>query len=199
MTAFNPRSYASAIAELLRDPWVPPLDAGMANHAVRAHLEALANDNAFAPLRVREKDMADACRAGLWLYHNFLDESHRISQELHTPTGSYWHALMHRREPDFSNAAYWFRRVGTHSVYDPLCRDAAELAVDAAPAAAFLRTQVTWDPFAFVDLCAAALVGRAPCEELCRQIQKREWELLFDWCYRQAVEQASYSPRLAGS
>ena len=133
--------------------------------------------------------MAAACRAALWLYHNFLDESHAISQELHTPTGSYWHALMHRREPDFSNAAYWFRRVGSHPVYDALRPAAAELATDAPPDAAFLRTQAAWEPFAFVDLCAAALVGRANCEPLCQQIQKREWELLFDWCYRQAVEE----------
>jgi hypothetical protein len=133
---------------------------------------------------------ADACRAGLWLYHNFLDEAHTISQELHSPTGSYWHALMHRREPDFSNAVYWFRRVGSHQIYETLCRDAAELAGDALAVAAFLRTQSSWDAFAFVDLCSAALAGQAPCLKLCQQIQKREWELLFDWCYRQAIEEA---------
>jgi hypothetical protein len=190
MPPFDPTLYAPAIAELLRDSRLPPLDAGTPNRDVRARLEALASDNAFAPHRVRDHGMAEACRAGLWLYHNFLDEAHKISQELHTPTGSYWHALMHRREPDFDNAKYWFRRVGTHPVYEALCRDAAEPAGDAPPVAAFLHTQSTWDPFAFVDLCAAALAGRAPCEELCRQIQKREWELLFDWCYRQAVEEA---------
>ncbi len=188
MTRFDPTRYAPLISELLRDPWVPPLDAGAANHEMRSRLEALASNDVFAPQRVRDAGMAEACRAGLWLYHNFLDESHRISQELHTPTGSYWHALMHRREPDFENAKYWFRRVSSHPIYEGLCRDAAELSVDAPPAAAFLRTQSTWDPFAFVDLCAAVLVGRAPAEDLCRQIQKREWDLLFDWCYRQAVE-----------
>jgi hypothetical protein len=189
MTTFNPTAYAPAIAALLRDPWLAPLDAGQPNKSVRARLMALTNDSAFAPHRVRDRDMAAACRAGLFLYHNFLDESHSISQELHTPTGSYWHALMHRREPDFSNAAYRFRRVGLHPVYDALRPAAAELAADAPPAAVFLRTQTAWEPFAFVDLCAAALIGRAPCIELCQQIQKHEWELLFDWCYRQAVEE----------
>jgi hypothetical protein len=151
----------------------------------------LARDDAFAPHRICDRSMADACRAGLWLYHNFLDEAHEISQKLHTPTGSYWHALMHRREPDFDNAKYWFRRVGTHPIYESLCSSAAELAVAAPSPAAFLRTQSVWDPFAFVDLCAASLSGRAPCAELCRQIQKREWELLFEWCYRQAVGKAA--------
>jgi len=191
MTPFDVSFYAPLIADLLHEPWVPLLEAGTPNREVRIRLEALSNDNAFAPRRVRDRGMADACRAGLWLYHNFLDESHAISQEMHTPTGSYWHGLMHRREPDFDNSKYWFHRVGTHPVYEALRRDAAELAGDAPSAASFLRTQSTWEPFAFVDLCAAVLVGRAPCEELCRQIQKREWELLFDWCYRQAIEDAS--------
>jgi hypothetical protein len=89
----------------------------------------------------------------------------------------------------FVNAKYWFRRVGTHPVYEALCRDAAEITDNSPSAANFLRTQSTWDPFAFVDLCASVLVGRAPGEDLCLRIQKREWELLFDWCYRQAVEE----------
>jgi hypothetical protein len=187
MTTFDPTAYAPAIAALLREPWVPPLDAGRPNREVHDRLKALTSDNAFAPHRVCDRDMADACRAGLWLYHNFLDESHAVSQGLHTPTGSYWHALLHRREPDFDNAKYWFHRVGTHPVYEPLHRVAAELAADAPTPAAFLRTQSTWQPSTFVDLCAAVLVGRAECIELCQHIQKREWELLFDWCYRQAV------------
>jgi hypothetical protein len=187
MTTFDPTRYAPAIAGLLREPWVPPLDAGRPDPAVRAQLEALSDEAAFAPHAVPDRGMADACRAGLWLYHNFLDESHTISQELHTPTGSYWHALMHRREPDFENAKYWFRRVGMHPVYESLRAAAAELAADTPPDAAFLRTQTAWEPFAFVDLCASALVGQAPCTELCCRIQRREWELLFDWCYRHAT------------
>ena len=57
----------------------------------------------FQPQTVRDRDMAATCRSGLWLYHDFLDEAHTISQEIETPEGSYWHALVHRREPDFSN------------------------------------------------------------------------------------------------
>jgi hypothetical protein len=166
-----------------------PLDAGRPNEEVRAALQALTVPAAFAPQAVRDEDMARACLAGLWLYHDFLDESHRISQEIETPTGSYWHGLMHRREGDFGNSKYWFRRVGEHPVFEPLRQAAAELAASAPERAArFLAEQSRWDPFAFIDLCEMAVSGRADCAELCRRVQQAEWRRLFDYCYRQAVQ-----------
>jgi hypothetical protein len=87
---------------------------------------------------------------------------------------------------DHANAAYWFRRIGAHPVFEPL-RQAAELALSAPSPAAFLTRQARWDPFAFNDLCAASHEETAPGHELCRLVQRAEWELLFDYCYRRAV------------
>lgn len=55
--------------------------------------------------------------AALWLLAGDLDRSHQISQSIETPSGSYWHGIMHRREGDFSNSKYWFRRAGNHPTY----------------------------------------------------------------------------------
>ena len=58
-----------------------------------------------------ESGNADLLRAGaLWL-HGFLDESHSIAQGLASAEGSYWHALVHRSEGDFSNSKYWYGRI----------------------------------------------------------------------------------------
>ena len=184
---FDAAAYGPVIAALLAEPRLAPLGPGRPNLAVRAALEALTPEGLFAPHRLEDRDAARACLAGLWLYHDFLDESHTLSQDLNTAEGSYWHGLLHRREPDFSNSKYWFRRVGTHPVFEPLCAAAAKLAQGAPPQAAFLGRQTSWDPFGFIDLCEASYDAKAPCHELCRQVQRVEWELLFDHCCRKAV------------
>jgi hypothetical protein len=192
MTPFDPSAYSPAVAELLREPRLMPLGPGEPNRPARAKLRALTPESLVAPKAVRDRDLAAAGLAGLWQYHDFLDEAHTISQEIDTPAGSYWHGLMHRREPDFGNAKYWFRRVGNHPIFGPLAEAARTLAADEThPAAAFLKTQAAWDPFGFIDLCEAAYTGRVPCEMLCRRVQQREWELLFDFCYRGALSSSA--------
>lgn len=180
--------YSPAVAELLCEPRLAPLGPGKPNEAVRPRLAGLRPEMLVAPNTVRNAEMAAACLAGLWLYHDFLDESHTISQGLDSPTGGYWHGLMHRREPDYANAKYWFRQVGRHPVFERLAKAATELAASETDrSAAFLKQGAAWDPFGFIDLCEAAAAGQSPCEALCRRVQQTEWHLLFDWCYHQAL------------
>lgn len=186
---FDLQNYSSIFRELLEEERLNVLGPGTPNNHVRAQLNSLDIHSAFAPSAVVNENMARACLAGVWLYHDFLDESHRISQEIPTPTGSYWHGILHRREGDFWNSKYWFRRVGEHPVFELLHREAAQFAAenDLEQSAVFLTKQIAWDPFAFVDLCESQVNTQSPAETLCRRIQQQEWELLFDYCYRKAI------------
>ncbi len=183
---FETTSFGPAIASLLEAAPCNELGPGKPDQTRRGALTSLTAESLVAPHKLADRDMALAALAGLWLRFDFLDESHRISQDLENSTGSYWHGIMHRREPDFGNSKYWFRRVGTHPVFEPLVADARQLVTGASSKAGFLVEQADWDPFAFVDLCEAAR-GSSELAALCMKIQQREWELLFDYCYRRAA------------
>jgi hypothetical protein len=174
------------MAELLAPGCSMLLGPGTPHEAARPQLAALDLETMFAPHQVRDRAMGACCLAGLWLRHNFLDESHQVSQQVETTTGSYWHGLMHRREPDYGNAAYWFRRVGQHPIFEPLRQNAAVLPATTSKAA-FLQTQCQWDPFRFIELCERAVCSGGALEALCQAVQECEWQLLFDFCYRRAL------------
>ncbi len=133
MNTFEHPGYNDCVADLIDRAALNELGPGKPDHAQRARLDQLSPEQLLAPHPVRDRQMAEACLAGLWLLHDFLDESHTISQSIDTLEGSYWHGIMHRREPDYENAKYWFRRVPVHPLYAPLACAAHELAVAAAP------------------------------------------------------------------
>jgi hypothetical protein len=180
IAVFDLTSYAPVLRSLLSANRLCELGPGQPDADAGKQLRGLTLEALFSPQPLRDRNAALACLAGLWLYFDYLDESHTLSQELATVEGSYWHGLMHRREPDFGNAAYWFRRVGRHAIFEPL-RSAA---VQIAPA---VTIPSHWDPFWFIDYCENCYRSPGPAALLARQIQQREWELLFEHCYRQAV------------
>ena len=47
---------------------------------------------------------ASLARSAALLWHDYLDASHDVSQDLLSADGSFLHGIMHRREPDYSNA-----------------------------------------------------------------------------------------------
>jgi hypothetical protein len=182
-------SYGALVDALLSAPPLNELGPGQPNRAARERLGALTPESLVAPAVLHDREMAQACCAALWLRHDYLDESHEISQQLDSPEGSYWHGIMHRREPDFGNARYWMRLTGTHAIHGSLLKAAQELASSGKPdpAARFLLESKSWDPSQFVGLCEEALDGSPPLHSLVKKIQLAEWELLFDYCFRAAA------------
>jgi hypothetical protein len=139
---------------------------------------------------ITHPDEAQAALAGLWLWHDALEECHRIAQDIVSPTGSFWHAIMHRREGDFSNAKYWYRRCESHHVIRMMGAIASSLAGQfAADRAVAHALREGWNPLGFVDLVQEVhQKPNDPRHALAVRLQRAEWEGLFNYCARSAIE-----------
>jgi hypothetical protein len=123
----------------------------------------------------------EAALSGLYLYFSCLDESHELSQSIHTAEGAYWHGVMHRQEPDPDNARYWFRQVASHPIFAELGATAASIEERFPDAGLSLGGR--WDPVRFVEICERARrQAGSPLERMALEIQRAEWQLLFDYC-----------------
>jgi hypothetical protein len=125
----------------------------------------------------------EAALGGLWLYFGCREECHQIVQDLESSDASFWHGIVHRQEPDAGNSSYWFRRTGDHPVF-PCLRQVAHEILKQQPPSGFLL-EARWNPFLFIEFCEQARRAPGSASERCAlEIQRAEWQLLFDHCAR---------------
>lgn len=180
---FNPAAYGEAVAGILL------LD-GNGERLIPLTAKECSSPAAYAALKgAKPRDLFKnsaapaAALAGLWLYFSCFEEAHQIAQDITSADGSLWHAILHRQEPDSGNSAYWFRQTGAHPIYPALVKRTVEII--ARHSEAEFRPSVNWDPYGFILLCERARQQPdSPSEAAALEIQRAEWQLLFDYCAR---------------
>jgi len=137
---------------------------------------------AFAREQELEGKTSDLLLASALLYHDHHDPAHDIVQDLKDVEAAIIHAILHRREPDYWNSKYWFRRFDTHPMYLSLGRRVAQWGQDPwqKEFARKLTLPGAFDSFAFVDLCEAYARKSASDPEVLwlRSVQHAEFEEL---------------------
>jgi hypothetical protein len=179
---FDPTKYGPDVARvlaldgngnrLLPMKWEP-----CSNEAARDLLQTYSPGALFAGTKEPAAPMA-----GLWLYFNCFEEAHQLADSCGSAEGFLWHAILHRQEGDLGNAAYWFRKAGKHPIYESLSPVVTAI-TRRYPVAEFRAGR--WDPYAFLSFWERAVRQPGSQQEAAaKEIQRAEWQLLFDSCAR---------------
>lgn len=134
--------------------------------------EEVSGGNAIA-----DRPAFDLLRAALLYACDAIDESHVVVQGIAGDEAAYWHGMIHRREGDFENARYWFRRAGVLPVFDEIHHAASHV----SPVVA---AQANWDPYLFTGLCEQNRFGDTESTEELVKLQRAEFEVFFDYLWR---------------
>jgi len=179
-------SYSELIARALRtdrllEKLMPtePLDREFARRIREADDATLAGD---VPV-TSGPDFA-LVRGGALYALDDLEPAHAIFQEAQGDLGSYWHGMMHRREGDFDNARYWFRRAGALPFFAALHGSASRVSADMA-------RQSSWDPYLFTGQCEQTRFGAEELLPEMRALQRAEFDAIFAACWRRSVKAPS--------
>jgi len=169
-------------------------------YLTRMDVEAL-----FRKLSLVSMPNGHLVRGALFHKNDDLETAHEICQQIDRETGcaesSYWHGIIHRREPDFDNARGWFRKAEGLECNEALSQTVSSLLQQVIQqpdygaareiALVFLRhlqAQGTWDALYLVGLCERVQKDDdGDLRRLLEEIQEVEFDTLFDWTFRKAV------------
>ncbi|MDF2439229.1 MAG: hypothetical protein JWN98_213 [Abditibacteriota bacterium] len=171
-----------------RDP-LPPLYPKSFDADLSRRIQSADDSELFGP-KVLSTQQKQLLRAGLLVWNDDIDAAHPIVQDIEDATGSFWHAIIHRREGDASNANYWWRRTGNHPAF-PQVLHAVQSTLGnerescARDFLALLNREGHWQPREFVERCELARKQNHPDEWL-RRVQLAEIESLLNWCRQPA-------------
>ena len=188
------QQYSTIVKEIIeelesRNPLPPLSPTEEWSSRLTARLENYSLGDLFDGFAVTDSEFGECVKSGLLLWNDALDSSHKIVQNIGTKTGNYWHAIMHRRENDYSNAKYWFGRVGKHPIYFELHYYALELSrtEQLEEYTNILESNGEWNAVQFVDWCQAASNSEDRVGAFLEQLQLKELKLLIDFSCKNAL------------
>ena len=198
MFSFDTSKLASDIANvlLLRGSQMPPLQWHVnANKAAKEILEAKEDDTAlFRGSPIVEESMAAAVRAMLYVWSGWPADCKMYAQAAPQQIQMFLEAICERQAGRPAEAKELLTRVGEFDTYGQLAAHAVETIGPGSDKSltrfkGTLELCETWEPHAFVDLFEQARLGALchPAERVTRNLQGKEFELLFVHCYETAI------------
>ncbi|MBU0641041.1 MAG: hypothetical protein KKB50_19430 [Planctomycetes bacterium] len=175
------------------------------SRAAKGNLDELTDDQRlFGVSQLADEPMGAAVRALLYLWNGWPAEAEMYAELAEERERTYVVALCKRQVGDPAGAKERFQGIADHPVFRPLAEYAIKtIGLSTARALKRLREVIAfgeqWEPHAFTDVYEQARDGQLdPAgEKIVRQLQRREFELLFQFCMAGAVGEALTARRAA--
>ena len=141
--------------------------------------------------------MANAVRALLFLWNGWMDDCVKAAESAPEKERLYIQALCDRAEGEPAAAKSSFQKLEAHVVFPKLTAYATEAITTGASGQVkrlldMIQMTQEWEAYTFVDLIELARADKLDSagEQIVRQLQCREFELLFAHCFEGATGEA---------
>lgn len=181
LATMNENNASAGLTDLLKAGGLPELGPGPRAAVLPAKELSQRLDELLMDTKISDRS-GELVRGLVLLWHDHFEMAHEIAQAIENTDGSFLHGILHRREPDYGNATYWFRRVGQHESFPDIARRASELlkSQNKATIAKQLIRNDEWNPYGFIGLCEKA-AGKSASDgmvQVLKEIQGIETEVL---------------------
>jgi len=167
------------------------------NPLARKILDEVDDAKLFGGLAIKDEGMGAAVRSLLLLWSGWPGEANMLAQIAGPAERHYIPALCERQHAHRDRAKELFREMGGHPIYEPLGQYALQILRPEADEALqrvrdIIELNKEWEPHAFIDLYEQARTGDlSPVAwQLVGDLQTKEFELLFSYCYQEATGQS---------
>lgn len=148
----------------------------------------------FRRERLADEGMCAAVRALLYFWNGWPSESAMYAQAAPERERLFISAMLERQAGHPAESKSHLQGVEEHPIFAPL-KDFAVETIGLSTDRVLERFKQTlklgdsWEPYAYVDLYEQARAGKLchPSEQTVRQVQRKEFELLFCHCHEQAT------------
>lgn len=129
---------------------------------------------------LQHAELLPLLRAGLFYFHDGLEEARRLAETPRGPLADYWRQMIHRRLGEFDLARQYGRTAGELPPFQLMLR----LVKDDCPA---MARAVNWDAYLVNALAEQFRFGETDLLPQLRYLQRVEFQQIFRYTWRQAL------------
>lgn len=129
---------------------------------------------------LQQPDLLPLLRAGLFYFHDGLEEARRLAESPRGPLADYWRQMIHRRLGEFDLARQYGRSAGELPPFQLMLR----LVKDECPA---MARQINWDAYLVNALAEQFRFGETDLLPQLRFLQRVEFQQMYRYTWRTAM------------